>query len=90
MMKTEYLPSFIRDLKKLKKATIYSEIKLIAFTTIPQCKDITAIDNLKKIKGEANAYRIRIGDYRIGIFIKNETVTFSRVLHRKEIYRKFP
>ncbi|MGH2412635.1 MAG: type II toxin-antitoxin system RelE family toxin, partial [Microcystaceae cyanobacterium] len=36
------------------------------------------------------AYRIRLGDYRIGLFIEGKTVTFARVLHRKEIYRYFP
>lgn len=61
-MKTQYLPSFIKDLKKLKKTSIYPEIQLVAFKQIPNCKNITEIKNLKKIKGKANAYRIRIGD----------------------------
>lgn len=89
-MKTEYLPSFIKDLKKLKKISDYSKIKLIAFEFVPQCQNITEINNLKKIKGAKNAYRIRVGNYRLGIFIKNETVSFSRVLHRQEVYRYFP
>jgi mRNA-degrading endonuclease RelE of RelBE toxin-antitoxin system len=48
------------------------------------------IGNLKKLKGDENAYRIRIGDYRLGIFFDGETVIFARVLHRKDIYRYFP
>ena len=89
-MKTEYLPSFIKDLKKLKKTSIYSEIKTLVFQTIPNRQNITEINNLKKIKGHKNAYRIRVGDYRIGVFIQQDTVTFSRVLHRKDVYRYFP
>ena len=89
-MKTEYLSSFIKDLKKLKNTPIYSKIKLCAFKTIPKCQNIIEIKNIKKIKGSSNAYRIRIGDYRIGVFIKNDTVIFSRVLHRREAYRYFP
>ncbi|MEG3988445.1 type II toxin-antitoxin system RelE/ParE family toxin [Microcoleus sp. S28C3] len=46
--------------------------------------------NLKKLKGEDNAYRFRVGDYRIGFYFDGETVTFARVLHRKDIYRYFP
>ena len=42
------------------------------------------------MKGEASAYRIRVGSYRIGVFITATTLTFSRVLHRREIYRYFP
>ncbi|MDJ0900700.1 MAG: type II toxin-antitoxin system RelE/ParE family toxin [Xenococcus sp. MO_188.B8] len=89
-MKTEYLPSFIKDLKKLKKIPIYPEIKSLVFQKIPNESSITEIRNLKKIKGHKDAYRIRLGDYRIGIFIKEDTITFSRVLHRKEVYRYFP
>lgn len=89
-MKTEYLPSFIKDLKKLKKTPAYSQISSTALEMIPQCQNIAEINNLKKIKGAKNAYRIRAGDYRLGIFIKNETVIFSRVLHRKDVYRYFP
>lgn len=89
-MKTEYLPSFIKDLKKLKKTPIYQEIKTLVFQTILACQNITEIKNLKKIKGHKDAYRIKVGDYRIGIFIQNETVTFSQVLHRKDVYRYFP
>ena len=89
-MKTLYLPSFIKDLKKLKKTSVYSEIKNIAFQIIPDCHNITEIKSLKKIRGHKNAYRIRVGDYRIGIFIQKETITFSRVLHRRDVYRYFP
>ena len=89
-MRTEYLPSFTKDLKKLKKIPIYSEIKNLVFQTIPDYQNITEIKSLKKIKGHKKAYRIRVGDYRIGIFIQKETVTFSRVLHRRDVYRYFP
>lgn len=89
-MKTEYLPSFIKDLKKIKKTAIYAEIRKLAFQTLPDCHNISEIKNLKKIKGHKNAYRIRIGDYRLGIFIDNEIITLSRVLHRKDVYRYFP
>lgn len=53
-------------------------------------KNITEIKNLRKIKGSPNAYRVRVGDYRIGIFVEDELISFSRVLHRKEVYRYFP
>ena len=89
-MQVEYLPSFVRDLKKLKKTKNYETIRSVAFEEIPNYKSITEIKNLKKIKGSLNAYRIRVGDYRIGVFIKNELVSFSKVLHLKEVYRYFP
>jgi len=46
--------------------------------------------NLKKLRGGRDYYRIKIGDYRIGLIIKNDLVIFVRCLDRKEIYRFFP
>jgi len=34
-------------------------------------------------------YRIRIGNYRMGINLENESVVFIRFLHRREIYSYF-
>jgi len=48
------------------------------------------IKNLKKLKGDRKAFRIRIGNYRIGIYIINNVVEFTRVLPRDKIYRFFP
>jgi len=42
------------------------------------------------MKGNKTAFRIRIGRYRIGIYIVNETVEFTRVLSRDKIYKYFP
>jgi mRNA interferase RelE/StbE len=35
-------------------------------------------------------YRVRIGDYRIGLELAGDELIFVRCLHRKEIYRYFP
>lgn len=32
----------------------------------------------------------RLGEYRVGIFLENDTVILARILHRKEVYRYFP
>jgi len=87
---TEYLPSFLKDLKALKSTPSYAPIKTLAFETIPNCPSLEEVRNLTKLTGYETAYRIRIGDYRVGLFIERDTITFARVLHRKEIYRYFP
>ncbi|MGA1264796.1 MAG: type II toxin-antitoxin system RelE family toxin, partial [Prochlorothrix sp.] len=52
--------------------------------------------NLLKLKGYDTYYRIRVGDYRIGLEVLHQSdsgnleIVFVRVLHRKEIYRYFP
>ncbi|MFN6562348.1 MAG: type II toxin-antitoxin system RelE family toxin [Nostoc sp. ChiSLP01] len=89
-MITQYLPSFIKDLKALKSTPYYETIKTLAFEEVPQILTFEEITNLKKLQGYENAYRIRVGDYRIGLIFDGETVLFQRVLHRKDIYRYFP
>jgi mRNA interferase RelE/StbE len=45
-----------------------------------------------KLSGYQTFYKIRVGDFRIGLHIndKEHLVEFQRVLHRRDIYRKFP
>ncbi len=56
---------------------------------IRNAESMTQILSLKRLKG-AIAYRIRIGDYRIGVLIENDTIEFISVGHRKEFYKSFP
>lgn len=89
-MKTNYLPTFIKDIKALKSTPFYSTIKTLVFQEILTYRNLNEIGNLKKLKGENNAYRIRVSDYRIGFFLESDTIIFARVLHRREFYRYFP
>lgn len=43
----------------------------------------------KKLKGGANEWRIRIGDYRVVYIIEDntKTVDVTRIAHRNEVYR---
>jgi mRNA-degrading endonuclease RelE of RelBE toxin-antitoxin system len=89
-MKVEYLPSFLKNLKALKSSPVYNSIFTLVFEEIPKTQSLQDISQVKKLKGSSSAYRIRVGDYRIGFFFENETIKFACVLHRKEIYRSFP
>ncbi len=88
-MKTEFRTSFEKDLKKILDQKLLIKIKEI----IEEIETVTTlgdIKNIKKLKGEDNFYRIRIGEYRIGIKVTDDTITLVRLLHRREIYRFFP
>jgi mRNA interferase RelE/StbE len=51
---------------------------------------LALLPNLKSLKGTKNYFRLRVGDYRIGLAFEDETAIFVRFLNRKEIYRYFP
>lgn len=88
-MQTSYKRAFIKDIKKLP-ADIRKNVEHLSLNEIPCLEDIAEIKHLKKIKGYACFYRIKIGEYRIGIEYRDSVIVFMRVLHRKEIYRYFP
>ena len=49
------------------------------------------VNGVKKMLGFATYYRIRVGQYRVGLeLIDTDTVRLIVVLHRKDIYKKFP
>lgn len=85
----EFEKSFVRDFRKLN-SKVLAKVLNECIQTISDAKSINEIPTLKKLTGYKNAFRIRIGDYRIGVIINDETVTFVAFAHRKEIYRKFP
>ncbi len=88
-MEVRYKRAFIKDLKRLS-ADIRKSIEHLSLDEIPCLNNVNEIKHLKKIKGYDNFFRIKIGDYRIGIEYRDHAIVFMRVLHRKEIYRYFP
>ena len=88
-MKVEFLKKFSKDLDDVKvKSVKRNLIQLIEF--IESIDSLDSIPNTKKLKGHKTAYRTRVGDYRLGFFFENSTITFARFLHRKDIYKIFP
>jgi len=57
---------------------------------LPEADRLINITGIKAMRGYPNRYRIRIGNYRIGIEIHGDNVEVMRVLHRREFYRYFP
>lgn len=80
---------FNKDISKLRDKKLISNLKSV-LQKIETAKTFSEITNLKKMEGTNNYFRIRIGDYRLGIFTDRNTIYIVRFLHRKEIYRYFP
>ena len=88
-MKTEFKASFLKAIKKIDSDQLKSDIAK-AILNVESAKSHRQISQLKKLKGYRQYYRIRIGDYRIGIKIVADIVIFVDIDHRKNIYRIFP
>jgi len=71
----------LEALPKNLNARIIKAILLLADNPRPR--------GCKKLKGEQNAYRIRIGDYRVIYEVYDDVliVLVIRVAHRREVYK---
>jgi mRNA interferase RelE/StbE len=88
-MKTEFKASFLKAVKKIKDDQLKADI-VDAINNVESVQNLNQIVNLKKLRGYKQYYRIRIGDYRIGIKLEANTIFFVEVDHRKNIYRILP
>jgi mRNA interferase RelE/StbE len=89
-VKTQFKESFAKDLKKRsREKNLLARVKEI-IKAMEAAQSLDELNNVKKLKAEGGYYRIRLGDYRIGLKIEGETVVFVRFLHRSEVYRYFP
>ncbi len=88
-MNVRYEKSFARDLKNIREKALLKRVKNV-IDEVKNADNIQKISNLKKLKGYETFYRIKFGDYRVGIEITDDEIIFTRFLHRREIYRFFP
>lgn len=88
-MKIKYEASFEKDLRGIHDKKLMEKIKAI-IDAAKQASHPSFLTNTKKLKSYDGYYRIRIGEYRIGIEFVEDELIFTRILHRKDIYRYFP
>ena len=88
-MNVKFEKKFQKDILNVSNTTTLNNIERIIFA-VKEAKKISDIPNIKKLKGTKAAYRIRVGDYRMGVYIENDTVEFICILPRNIVYRHFP
>ena len=90
-MNTDPQKAFFRDLKKITDPALKEEVEQV-IETVKKAKSKKEIPKLRKVQGckKGISYRIRVGDYRIGVTIVGDLVTFEVFKPRKDIYKFFP
>jgi len=88
-VKLAFKDSFTKDLRGVKDKGLLKRAKEL-IESFEKANSLSEINNLKKLKGGGNYYRLRVGDYRIGIALTDDTAIFVRFLNRKDIYKHFP
>ena len=88
-MTVEPSRQFSRDVRSLGTAQIRRRLDRV-IQELLQAASIIEVNCVRRLRAEGQHYRIRIGDYRLGITMDGETAVLRRFLPRGEIYRYFP
>jgi mRNA interferase RelE/StbE len=88
-MKAEYSKKFLKQLAAVP-SDIRSKIESFVFEELITASSIYEMGKIEKMKGYDGFYKVRFGNYRLGLVFENEMITVKTVMHRKEIYKFFP
>ncbi len=88
-MTLEFRASFLKDLNSIRDRSILRRVRE-TIAEVETASNALEIRNLKKLRTGGRYYRIRLGNYRLGLTIEDNTVSFIRLLHRRDVYRYFP
>ena len=89
-MNVTFDKSFKKALDKIKDQNVLKRIKA-SINKVEASDSIKMLSNTWKLTNHLSFYRIKVGDYRIGFELSNDSeVCLIPILHRKEIYSKFP
>ena len=82
--------SFSKALDKIKDKSVLKRIESV-IQKVEEAEALENISNSRKLIGFTVYYRIKIGDYRLGFELINPNeIRLITILHRKDIYKKFP
>ncbi len=89
--RVRYKPTFLKELARLPR-NVRAQVETFVFQTLPQTSNPYAERGVEKLKGHSDHYKVRFGDYRVGLRIdkRAKVIEVCRVLHRKDLYRYFP
>ncbi len=88
-MRVKFGKLFSKDLIKTKDLILMKDI-IEVILVLENCENIQNITNIKKMKGHPEAYRLRIGKYRLGFYFDGEVIELARFAKREDIYKIFP
>ena len=89
-MKVAFTNKYEKQFDRLSDAKLGKQV-IAAVKSIIDAERIEDIPSIKKLKGFTNAYRVRSGQYRIGLIRETDgTILIAAIDTRKDFYRAFP
>jgi mRNA interferase RelE/StbE len=69
-----------RDLKGVKDKSLLKEMRQV-IEEVEAAGTLNSISHLRKLPADGSCFRIRLGEYRMGLIVEGDLVTFVRFLH---------
>lgn len=88
-MRLLFEKQFLKDVNSITDRADKGRIQK-SITGLKEANTLQDIHTVKKMRGHSNAYRLRIGSFRLGFIAQEDTLILIRILHRKDIYKFFP
>lgn len=88
-MTVEYRKKFLKELSRLP-AEYAKTIEKFVFDDLPNYSSLSDTGKIEKMTGYKDYFKVRFGNYRVGIKKENDCIILETVKHRKEIYKFFP
>lgn len=89
-MIVEFDKSFNKSLDKIREASVFQKLET-SIRQLEKATNLNEVNNVRKLSGFKNYYRIKIGNYRVGFeMINPDSIRIIIVTHRSSIYRHFP
>jgi mRNA interferase RelE/StbE len=76
-VKTAFRESFARDLRGIRDRKLLQRVKEV-IEAVEQADSMNDLPNLKRLKGAKGYFRLKLGDYRLGLALENDTVLLVR------------
>jgi mRNA interferase RelE/StbE len=88
-VKTLYQKRFLKELAHIP-SPVREEIEQFVFHELPITSSPFQDGRIEQLHGYPHYFKIRFGNYRVGLKIEHDSILLMKVLHRKDIYRYFP
>ncbi|MFA9190008.1 plasmid stabilization protein [Flavobacterium sp. FZUC8N2.13] len=88
-MEVVFARLFLKDLQNISDKKLKSEV-VQAIEEFESAQSLLELSNIKKMRGYSEAYRLRIGKYRLSFYCDGLTVKLARFVKRETIYKLFP
>jgi mRNA interferase RelE/StbE len=81
-LKVEFRESFLKDLRIINNAKLLARVRK-AIENVEESDAPHQIHNFKKLKGGDSYFRIRIGQYRVGLKMESDDYLYSLSIQQK-------